>query len=92
MLLSGTITDLSGQESYSGYGGSIAAVADVLGDWREEIVTSVDGELRVYTTTIEAADRRVWLMEDVLYSHDVAHAAMGYFQVPLPSYDLSSTP
>ena len=29
-------------------------VADVLGDWREEIITSVPGELRIYSTTIPA--------------------------------------
>ena len=31
-------------------------VADLLGDWREELVTAVDGELRIYTTTIPATD------------------------------------
>jgi len=70
--------------------GSIAAVADVLGDWREEIITSVPGELRIYTTTIPAADRRVCLMQDPIYRMDVVCAAMGYFQVPMTSYDLAT--
>jgi rhamnogalacturonan endolyase len=70
--------------------GSIAAMADVLGDWREEIITSLPGELRIYTTTIPAADRRVCLMQDPLYRMDVVCAAMGYFQVPMTSYDLAT--
>jgi rhamnogalacturonan endolyase len=67
--------------------GSLVAVADVLGDWREEIITSLRGELRIYTTTIPATDRRVCLMQDPIYRIDVAHAAMGYYQVPMLSYD-----
>jgi rhamnogalacturonan endolyase len=41
--------------------GHVAAIADILGDWREEVVTSVGGELRIYTTTVPATDRRVCL-------------------------------
>ena len=39
--------------------GRVQHVADIAGDWREEIVTFIDGELRIYSTTIPAADRRV---------------------------------
>ncbi len=70
--------------------GALVAVADVLGDWREEIITSVAGQLRVYTTTIPAADRRVCLVQDPLYRMDVVCAAMGYYQVPMTSYDLAT--
>jgi len=70
--------------------GSVIAVADVLGDWREEIITSVAGELRIYTTTIPAADRRVCLVQDALYRMDVVCAAMGYYQVPMLSYDVAT--
>ena len=63
--------------------GHVAAVADILGDWREEIITSVPGELRIYSTTIPATDRRTCLMQDPIYRIDVAHAAMGYFQTPM---------
>ena len=65
-------------------------VADLMGDWREEIVTSVAGELRIYTTTIPAVDRRPGLMTDPIYRIDVANAAMGYTQVPMLSYDLAT--
>jgi len=71
--------------------GSVVAVADVFGDWREEIITSVKGELRIYTTTIPARDRRVCLLKDPLYRLDIAMAAMGYYQVPLLSYDLATS-
>lgn len=66
--------------------GSQVAWADITGDWREEIITSVPGELRIYETTIPAADRRPCLMEDPLYRQDVAHLSMGYAQPPMLSY------
>ena len=67
------------------------AWADILGDWREEIITSVEGELRIYTTTIPATDRRACLMQDPIYRADVAHLAMGYAQVPMTSYCLDNS-
>lgn len=68
--------------------GRLIAVVDVWGDWREEIITTVPGEMRIYTTTIPAQDRRTALMQDRLYRLQVAAAAMGYYQVPMTSYDL----
>ncbi|MDZ7619650.1 MAG: silent information regulator protein Sir2 [Patescibacteria group bacterium] len=70
--------------------GHQAAWADILGDWREEVITSVPGELRVYLTPIAARDRRVTLMQDPIYRIDVAHLAMGYAQVPMTSYYLGA--
>ena len=66
------------------------AWADILGDWREEIITYVDGELRIYTTIIPAIDRRVCLMQDSIYRIDVVLKSMGYDQVPMTSYFLGS--
>jgi rhamnogalacturonan endolyase len=62
--------------------GKVIAIADILGDWREEIITSVPGELRIYTTTIPATRRNVWLMEDPIYRNDVSHVSMGYLYPP----------
>ena len=62
--------------------GKVIAIADILGDWREEIITSVPGELRIYTTTIPAKSRHVWLMEDPIYRNDVSHVSMGYLYPP----------
>jgi rhamnogalacturonan endolyase len=72
--------------------GTVHQVADLFGDWREEIVTSANGELRVYSTAIRAADRRVTLMQDPLYRHDVTHRSMGYTHVPMTSYYLGMRP
>ena len=68
--------------------GSVQHVADLLGDWREEIVTFVNGELRIYSTTIPATGRRVTLMQDPLYRNDVTHRSMGYPHVPMTSFYL----
>ena len=46
--------------------GSVQLVADILGDWREELVTATRDELRIYSTTIPTRDRRVCLMQDPL--------------------------
>ena len=79
------ITHFEGIEGYQ------VAWADVLGDWREEIIVSIEGELRIYTTTIPAQDKRVCLMQDPIYRLDVAHLSMGYPQVPTTSYCLDDT-
>jgi rhamnogalacturonan endolyase len=68
--------------------GAFVATVDLLGDWREEIITTLPGEMRIYTTTIPAADRRTCLLADPLYRNDVIHATMGYYQCPMTSYDL----
>ena len=68
--------------------GSVQHVADIIGDWREEIVTFANGELRLYVTSIPATDRRVTLMQDRLYRHDVTHRSMGYPHVPMTSFYL----
>lgn len=70
--------------------GSAVAYADILGDWREELIVSVPGELRVYSTTIPAKDRRVCLMQDPLYRLDVCIQAMGYTQCPMTTGCLSA--
>jgi hypothetical protein len=72
--------------------GGTRQIADILGDWREEIVTVWGGELRIYSTTIPASDRRVCLMQDPLYRNDVCHHTMGYTDrhYPMTSYYLGS--
>jgi rhamnogalacturonan endolyase len=68
--------------------GQVHQIADILGDWREEVVTFINGELRIYSTTIAAADRRVCLMQDPIYRHGVTTRTMGYPHVPQVSYYL----
>ena len=71
-----------------GIEGSLQLIADLYGDWREEMVMSMPGELRIYTTNIPAKDRRVTLMQDGIYRSYVAHRSMGYPQAPVTSYYL----
>jgi LmbE family N-acetylglucosaminyl deacetylase len=66
--------------------GEPVAIADIFGDWREEIITALAGEIRIYATTIPAVDRHPSLMQDPLYRQDVAHLSMGYAQPPMLSY------
>ena len=84
------ISDFNGSTHAPKLVGRVVAVADVLGDWREEIITSAPGQLRIYTTTIPARDRRACLMQDPIYRIDVAVAAMGYYGAPMLSYDVAT--
>ena len=68
--------------------GRIVAIADVIGDWREELILTANGELRIATTTVLSTTRHVTLMQDALYRNDVAHASMGYFYPPNTSVPL----
>jgi rhamnogalacturonan endolyase len=68
--------------------GRIVMTADLTGDWREEIVTALPNELRVYSTTIPATDRRVTLMQDNTYRQTITTNTLGYQQSPVPSFYL----
>lgn len=68
--------------------GSLVMPVDIEGDWREELIASLPGELRIYTTTIPPKDRRITLMQDPLYRNGVLARTMGYTQHPLTSYYL----
>jgi rhamnogalacturonan endolyase len=59
--------------------GEVIAVVDCLGDYREEVITSLKGELRIYSTTIPTKDRRVCLMQDHQYRMGVVAQTMGYY-------------
>ena len=68
--------------------GSIRLIGDIFGDWREEVITSVDGEIRIYSTTIPAKDRRTTFLQDRNYRATLTESTMGYPQIPLPTRDL----
>ncbi|HKJ70119.1 MAG TPA: hypothetical protein VKA68_19360 [bacterium] len=86
----GQVFKWKGDTLSSNIEGRVHLWSNLLGDWREEILTFTDGELRIYTTTIPARDRRVNLMQDPLYRIDVALIAQGYEQVPMTSFYLGS--
>lgn len=83
-----SIVKWKGETLTEGIEGDILMIADIIGDWREEVVTALNGELRIYTTNIPAKDRRVTLMQDDVYRNYVAHRSMGYPQSPVPSFYL----
>jgi rhamnogalacturonan endolyase len=64
--------------------------ADLLGDWREEVVwRSADNTaLRIYTTTIPAVNRLQTLMHDRTYRLAIAWQNVAYNQPPHPGFFL----
>jgi rhamnogalacturonan endolyase len=62
--------------------------ADILGDWREElIVRSADNkELRIYSTTIPTSHRFVTFMHDPQYRVSIAWQNVAYNQPPHTSF------
>lgn len=64
--------------------------ADILGDWREELIarTADSRELRIYTTTLPTKHRLVTLMHDPTYRLSVAWQNVGYNQPPHPGFFL----
>ena len=78
VVVSGAIRDWGGKPIQS-IEGRVVAVVDCLGDYREEVITSLKEELRIYTTTIGASDRRPCLMQDRQYRLGVAAQTMGYY-------------
>ncbi len=81
MIRDGRVGKFEGR-AYGPIEGAVVTIADCLGDWREEVITSVAGEMRIYTTTLPATTRAVCRMQDRLYRLDVAMASMGYFYPP----------
>jgi rhamnogalacturonan endolyase len=92
LLSKGQFEDFGGARHPGRIEGGYILTADVLGDWREEILVSRAGELRIYLTEIPARDRRVALLQDRFYRSGVTMNTMGYTQVPMLSYDLATTP
>ena len=71
-----------GCSSNNGSKSTPALCADILGDWREEVIwrSSDNKELRIYTTTIPTEHRLYTLMHDPQYRLSVAWQNVGYNQ------------
>ena len=78
VLIEGAIRDWGGKPLQP-VQGRVIGIADCLGDAREELITSLEGELRIYTTTIPATTRRTCLMQDRQYRLGVVAQTMGYY-------------
>ena len=69
-----------------------ALSADILGDWREEVIwrTLDNTALHIYTTTIPATNRIYTLMHDRQYRLAIAWQNVAYNQPPHPSFYLGN--
>lgn len=84
----GRIFTAEGAVSNNGSKSTPALSADILGDWREELILrSADNkELRIYNTTIPTDIRQYTLMHDPQYRLSVAWQNVGYNQPPHTSF------
>ncbi|MEU4605807.1 rhamnogalacturonan lyase [Kribbella sp. NPDC023972] len=78
----------SGVRANNGTKATPALQADILGDWREEVIwpTSNDTALRIYSTTDSTSVSHVSLMQDRMYRVAVAWQNTGYNQPPHASF------
>lgn len=82
----------TGCATNNGTKGTPAIQADLLGDWREEIVlrTSDNKKLRIWTTTDVTAHRNYTLMHDKQYRQAIYWQMTAYNQPPHVSYFLGN--
>jgi rhamnogalacturonan endolyase len=80
----------SGVASNNGTKANPALSADILGDWREEVIwrTSDNRALRIYSTTDPTGITRPSLMQDRQYRVAVAWQNTAYNQPPHPSFSI----
>ena len=88
----GTIFTATGCMSNNGTKSTPALSADILGDWREEVIfrTADNQNLRIYTTTIPTNYRIRTLMHDPQYRLAIATQNVGYNQPPNTSFFLGT--
>ncbi|TDD95703.1 rhamnogalacturonan lyase [Flavobacterium cellulosilyticum] len=84
----GRLFTANGASSNNGSKSTPALSADILGDWREELILrSTDNkELRIYSTTIPTAIKQYTLMHDPQYRLSIAWQNVGYNQPPHTSF------
>lgn len=77
-----------GVVSNNGTKGNPCLSGDILGDWREEVIWPSEDqtELRIYSTTIPAVDRRATWMNDRQYRLAIAWQNVACNQPPHPSF------
>lgn len=88
----GRLVTLDGTRTNNGTKGNPALVADVLGDWREEVLvrTADSSAIRIYTTT-ELTDHKLYtLLHDPQYRVEVARQNTAYNQPSYPGFHLGA--
>ena len=88
----GRLLTATGCVSNNGTKANPALSADLLGDWREEVIfrTADNQQLRVYSTTIPSQHRLYTLMHDPQYRLSIAWQNVGYNQPPHTSFYLGN--
>jgi len=84
----GRLFTAEGARSNNGTKSTPALSADILGDWREELILKSEdnSELRIYSTTIPTTIRQYTLMHDSQYRLAIAWQNVGYNQPPHTSF------
>jgi fibronectin-binding autotransporter adhesin len=79
-------------DSINGTKATPCVSADILGDWREEVIwrTTDNTALHIYTTTIPATNRLYTLMHDPQYRLAIAWQNVAYNQPPHPGFYLGA--
>lgn len=88
----GAVLTATGTLTNNGTKGNPSLVADVLGDWREELLvrTADSSALRFFTTTEPTAHKLTTLMHDVQYRVETARQQTTYNQPAYTSFYLAS--
>jgi len=88
----GTLVTATDTRTNNGTKGNPSLVADVFGDWREELlVRTVDSSaLRIYTSTEVTTHKLTTLMHDPQYRAEVARQQTAYNQPSYTGYYLAS--
>jgi hypothetical protein len=88
----GTLLDCAACASNNGAKSTPTLTADLLGDWREEIIwrEADNSALRVYTTTDVTARRIYTLMHDPQYRMQVTSEQTGWNQPPHVSFHIGN--
>jgi rhamnogalacturonan endolyase len=81
MIINNSLVKYKGEELMK-IEGKVLMVGDIMGDWREEIVTGLEGELRIYSTTIPSDESRLTLIQDRMYRLGVSRSTTGYYYPP----------
>nr|WP_289660140.1 rhamnogalacturonan lyase [Flavobacterium panacagri] len=84
----GRLFTANGAVSNNGTKSTPALSADILGDWREELILRSEDnkELRIYSSTIPTQIRQYTLMHDPQYRLSIAWQNVGYNQPPHTSF------
>ncbi|HPM12105.1 MAG TPA: hypothetical protein PK734_01295, partial [Bacteroidales bacterium] len=87
-----TVYNEGGASDINGTKSNPCLVADIWGDWREEVIfrANTNDALLLFTTTYESAEMLYTLMHDPTYRVAVAWQNVGYNQPPHPGFYLGA--